>query len=79
MPNDDLSDLDSEMINRLMQLAQNFKKASISQSFQNELIGEVNLDFKRTMNKIIFDKYYNEAGRELITANLILPPKVENK
>lgn len=43
------------------------------------LLSEVNFDFAKTMNKIIFDKHLNEKGNELITGNLQLPPKPPKK
>lgn len=43
------------------------------------LLSEVNFDFAKTMNKIIFDKHLNEKGNELITGNLKLPPKPPKK
>ncbi len=41
----------------------------------NPKINEVNLDFARTMNKIIFDKHMEEKNGDLIASNLSLPPK----
>jgi len=37
-------------------------------------INEVNQEFARTMNKIIFDKHLKESGNDLISTNLTLPP-----
>jgi hypothetical protein len=45
----------------------------------NPLVYEANMDFARTMNKIIFDKHMKEAGRELISRNLTLPPQPPQK
>ena len=39
------------------------------------LLGEINFDFAKTMNKIIFDKHMNSKNSELITGKLKLPPK----
>ena len=39
------------------------------------LLNEVNFDFGKTMNRIIFDKHMVEKGSELITGQLHLPPK----
>ena len=41
------------------------------------LLNEVNADFAKTMNNIIFDKHLNEKGTNLITGQLHLPPPVE--
>lgn len=38
------------------------------------LLNEVNADFAKTMNNIIFDKHLNERGKNLITGELHLPP-----
>ena len=46
------------------------------------LLSEVNADYERTMNKIIFDKYLEETDVEeddLYPFNLALPPKEEAK
>ena len=43
------------------------------------LLNEVNNDFAKTMNNIIFDKHLNEKGTNLITGQLHLPPKAEKK
>ena len=37
------------------------------------LLNEVNNDFAKTMNNIIFDKHLNEKGTNLITGQLHLP------
>lgn len=46
-----------------------------SSSDTTTLLSEVNFEFAKTMNKIIFDKHIKEKGNELITGNLRLPPK----
>lgn len=43
------------------------------------LLNEVNVDFAKTMNKIIFDKHCTDKGNNLITGKLDLPPPVEKK
>jgi|LauGreDrversion4_2_1035121.scaffolds.fasta_scaffold5492308_1 dynein heavy chain len=46
------------------------------------LLSEVNADYERTMNKIIFDKYLEETEAEeddLYPFSLTLPPKEEAK
>lgn len=42
------------------------------------IMGEVQKDYQRTMNKIIFDYYLTDSrGRELIPIDLNLPPQEE--
>ena len=42
-------------------------------------ISEVNEDFCKTMNKIIFDKHLDLKGNNLITGQLALPPAKPKK
>lgn len=46
-----------------------------SSSDTTTLLSEVNFEFAKTMNKIVFDKHLKERGNELITGNLKLPAK----
>jgi len=41
------------------------------------LLNEVNVDFAKTMNKIIFDKHISGKNNNLITGKLDLPPVPE--
>ena len=43
------------------------------------LLNEVNADFAKTMNNIIFDKHLNQKGTNLITGQLHLPPPTEKQ
>jgi len=52
MPVQDLSELDTEQKKRIADLA---KTTKIEDLDTTALIADVNLDFSRTMNKIIFD------------------------
>ena len=38
------------------------------------LLSEVNFDFAKSQNKIIFDKHMGEKGSEMITNSLTMPP-----
>lgn len=81
MPTDDIAMLDNEQKNRLLTLAANtaqLQKANNNPE-SNPILQEANLDFARTMNKIIFDKHVNEAGKELIIKNLNMPPPSESR
>ena len=76
MPTQEIPELDQYQVSRICSLAlysRAFKnKAALDTS---SLIAEVNRDFARTMNKIIFDKHIKSKGRELIAGNLSLPPE----
>lgn len=62
MPVQDLSDLDTEQKRRLESLAKTKKLENLDAT---ALLGEVNYDYMRTMNKIIFDKYLADEDEEL--------------
>jgi len=79
MPTEEIPSLDSEQISRLMAMATSGKISSKVHSENNELLQEINLDFARTMNKIIFDKHINLSGKELITKSLQMPPPPPDK
>lgn len=57
MPLHDLSELDTEQKKRIESLAKTKKLENLETT---ALTLEVNSDFGRTMNKIIFDKYLEE-------------------
>jgi hypothetical protein len=42
-------------------------------------LSEVNFEFAKTMNKIIFDKHLDKNGTNLITGDLVLPLKEAKK
>lgn len=75
MPTEEIHTLDSDQKARLVLKASGFKGMQKKINPENSpLVAEVNLDFARTMNKIIFDKHMKESGRDLIANNLTLPP-----
>ena len=56
MPTDDIPALDSDQLNRVLGLAFRTKQLGGKEALDTRsLISEVNLDYSRTMNKIIFD------------------------
>lgn len=61
MPTQDLSELDTEQKRRLEHLAKNKKLESVETT---QLLMEVNQDYLRTMNKIIFDNYLENTLKE---------------
>ena len=73
MPLHDLSELDTEQKKRIEQLAKTKKLENMETT---QLTLEVNADFGRTMNKIIFDRYLKEEVEEQEGFNwkLQLPP-----
>lgn len=72
MPLHDLSELDTEQKKRIESLA---KTKKLENSETTSLTLEVNSDFGRTMNKIIFDKYLEEnRDDESYPSYLQLPP-----
>lgn len=76
MPTHQIPEIDNEEVNRILSMTQNTKALrGKSSSDTTTLLSEVNFEFAKTMNKIIFDKHIREKGNELITGNLRLPPK----
>ena len=76
MPTNDLNDLDTEQKKRLEALA---KTKKLEGTETTSLLMEVNNDYARTMNKIIFDKFLDENEHELdnpehFPVKLTLPP-----
>ena len=55
MPIDGVGQLDSEQINRIVGRALNTLQLKHNEFDTNQLLTEVNTDYSRTMNKIIFD------------------------
>jgi dynein heavy chain len=61
-------------VNRVLSLTQNTKSLrGKSSSDTTALLSEVNFEFAKSMNKIIFDKHLAATGRELIAGPLELP------
>jgi hypothetical protein len=55
MPTDEIQPLDTEQVNRVLVLALNTRKLKQNALDTTSLLNEVNIDYARTMNKIIFD------------------------
>ena len=80
MPTDEIPELSNEQIAKIITqalTARSFKGKS--QLDTQPLINEVNIDFAKTMNKIIFDKHMKGKGKELIGGTLMLPPPLRPK
>lgn len=56
MPTEDIPPLTNEQVNRVLVYALNSKKLKDKLMDTSQLINEVNIDYARTMNKLIFDK-----------------------
>jgi len=75
MPTDDLPELDPEQQNRIKSMAEScrYLKTKTNLDFST-IMTEVQKDYQRTMNKIIFDNFYKDPkGMELIPIDLTLP------
>lgn len=80
MPTHQIPEIDNEEVNRVLSMTQNTKALrGKSSSDTTTLLSEVNFEFAKTMNKIVFDKHLKEKGNELITGNLRLPLKPPQK
>jgi len=75
MPTHQIPEVDNEQVNRVLSLTQNTKALrGKSSSDTTTLLSEVNFDFAKSMNKIIFDKHMRDKNNDLIMSNLTLPP-----
>ncbi|CAK83095.1 unnamed protein product (macronuclear) [Paramecium tetraurelia] len=72
----DLSELDNEQKKRI---EQNAKTKKLEAMETTQLLLEVNMDFQRTMNKIIFDKYLDDEQQDENYPKLRLPAKERKK
>ena len=78
MPKHQIPEIDNYQVNRILAMTQNTKTLrGKSSADTTTLLNEVNADFAKTMNNIIFDKHLNEKGTNLITGKLVLPPPKE--
>ena len=64
MPTDDIPPLSVEQINRILGYGLNSKRLKDKLMDTSQLINEVNIDFARTMNKIVFDEYSKKVKAE---------------
>jgi dynein heavy chain len=81
MPTHQIPEIDNEEVNRILSMTQNTKQLrGKSSSDTTTLLSEVNFEFAKTLNKIIFDKHLKSNGPNLISGPLVLPeekPKEE--
>ena len=74
MPKHQIPEVDNNQVGRVLTMTQNSKGLrGKSSSDTTTLLNEVNIDFAKTMNKIIFDKHLCAKGTNLITGELQLP------
>ena len=80
MPSDEIPELEQDQVMTIVELSLNSRafKGRPTPDTTN-LITEVNQDFAKTMNKIIFNKHMKGKGKELIAGNLTLPPPPKAK
>lgn len=80
MPTGQIKDLENDQVNRMLSMTQNTKQLrGKSSSDSTALLSEVNFEFAKTMNKIIFDKHLKTTGHNLISGPLELPEEKEKE
>ena len=80
MPTHEIPEIDLQKVNRILLLTQNSKALRGKSSADTSvLLNEINFDFAKTMNNIIFDKHLYSSTSQLITGNLTLPPRPKKK
>ena len=75
MPTDGVAQLDSEQINRIVSKALNTLMLKRNEFDTNQLLAEINTDYARTMNKIVFDANMRDPNNNNNSA-LALPVSV---
>jgi hypothetical protein len=73
MPTDDIPLLTAEQVNRMLAYALNSKKLKDKLMDTSPLINEINLEFARTMNRIIFERAARSASTDSAAAIVRLP------
>lgn len=79
MPINEIPTLDFNQISRILLMTASGKLTNKVNNNNNELIEEVNLDFARTMNKLIFDKHLRTNDKDLINDELEINMDLEIK
>ena len=83
MPQEELPELDSEQVSRILLHATASKYLRSRAGLETTaILFEVQLDFGRTMNKIIMDANMNKTEdemKEMIPGNLTMPPPCPHK
>lgn len=79
MPTDEIAPLDTEQVNRILLLALNTTKLKQNALDTTSLLNEVNIDYARTMNKIIFDVNLKDPNQVMLRDMLQMPETKEEK
>ena len=78
MPADELGGLDAEQVNRVLSRAMSTNEMRENEFDTSTLLNEINVDYSRTMNKIIFDANMSIPENKHISETLTLPVKESN-
>ena len=68
MPIDDLSGMDAEQVNRILFLSLNTKKMRVNNNDTTQLINEIQLDYSRTINALIYNAHQQSNTTQALTA-----------
>jgi dynein heavy chain len=79
MPIDEMQPLDNEQTARILASALNSKSLKSNALDTAPLLNEVNIDYARTMNKIIFDMNLKDPSHAALRATLAALPPPETK
>ena len=79
MPTEEIAPLNSEQINRMLNSALNTQALRNSNLDTTGLIEEANIDYARTMNKIVFDINLNEPQQASLADELAGSNQAEEK
>eukprot|EP00736_Rhodelphis_marinus_P006943 Rmarinus@m.24609 len=74
MPTDEISGLGQEQVQRILASAMNTEALTDRSIDTSALINEINIDYARTMNKIIFDHNLKDPAQRELFESLELPP-----
>ena len=75
MPADELGKLDAEQVSRVLARAMSTNEMRRNEFDTSTLLNEINVDYARTMNKIIFDANLAAEDNKLIFDSLSMPEK----
>ena len=70
MPMEDIDPLNAEQVNRILSLAMNSRKLKDRIMESSAMIGEINMEYARTMNKIIFDRAIKRSKHESLSSKI---------
>ena len=80
MPAEELGGLAAEQVNRVLSRAMSTNAMKENEYDTSTLLNEIDVDYSRTMNKIIFDANMSVPENKHIAETLTLPPaKIDNQ